>query len=103
MRYVECKENVASLFRNKENTSNWGAQNPKTLVIHKPSTSKEVVKLEKKATTSHLINLNTSKCFKCQGYDNIASNCRNRRVMVIVKGENQKVPNEEKDGAIESL
>ena len=55
--------------------------------------------------TSHLINPNTQKCFKCQDYDHITSDCPNRIVIAIVEWEIQEMPNEEEEyqeGVVES-
>ncbi|GKV40805.1 hypothetical protein SLEP1_g48406 [Rubroshorea leprosula] len=46
-----------------------------------------LAKVEKKASSSRPAQPNTRKCFKCQGFGHIASNCPNRRIITIIGGE----------------
>ncbi|GKV20583.1 hypothetical protein SLEP1_g30682 [Rubroshorea leprosula] len=44
-------------------------------------------KTEKEVNSSRPAQSNTRKCFKCQGFGHIASDCPNRRVVTIIEGE----------------
>ncbi|GKV20647.1 hypothetical protein SLEP1_g30745 [Rubroshorea leprosula] len=52
-------------------------------------------KVEKEASSSCPAQPNTQKCFKCQGFGHIASNCPNRRIITIVGEEIHEVSNGE--------
>ncbi|KAB7524544.1 hypothetical protein F8C76_17895, partial [Flagellimonas olearia] len=61
------------------------------------ATTKPEVKNDKPTNTSN----SSKKCFKCQGYGHIASECPNRRVITIV--ENEVVEEEEEESEKEEI
>ncbi|GKV50482.1 hypothetical protein SLEP1_g57184 [Rubroshorea leprosula] len=52
-------------------------------------------KVEKEASSSYPAQPNTRKCFKCQGFGHITSDCPNRRIITIIGEEIHEVSNGE--------
>ena len=72
-------------------TGNPGASSSKLAFNKASTTNKPETKNDKPTNTSNAL----KKCFKCQGYGHIASECPNRKVITIV--ENEVVEEEEEE------
>ncbi|GKV42421.1 hypothetical protein SLEP1_g49829 [Rubroshorea leprosula] len=74
------KKNITSASKPRDFGASRGTQASKTAAKTPAKTKKEV-------SSSRPAQSNTRKCFKCQGFGHIASNCPNRRVVTIIEGE----------------
>ncbi|GKV35062.1 hypothetical protein SLEP1_g43380 [Rubroshorea leprosula] len=82
------KKNIPSTSKPRDFGANKGTQASKTA-------AKTPAKTEKEVSSSRPTQSNTRKCFKCQGFGHIASNCPNRRVVTIIGGEIHKASEDE--------
>ncbi|XP_021288378.1 uncharacterized protein LOC110419610 [Herrania umbratica] len=67
-------------------SSNYGRQNSATIPLSTVNSSKTASKNDKETAFIRAFNVN-KKCFKCQGFGHIASDCPNRRIISLVKEE----------------
>ncbi|GKV26633.1 hypothetical protein SLEP1_g35898 [Rubroshorea leprosula] len=74
------KKNITSALKSRDFGASQGTQASKTV-------AKTLAKAEKEVSSSRPAQSNTRKCFKCQGFCHIASNCPNRRAVTIIGGE----------------
>ncbi|GKV27101.1 hypothetical protein SLEP1_g36308 [Rubroshorea leprosula] len=74
------KKNIPSTSKPWDFGASRGTQASKTV-------AKTPAKTEKEVSSSRSAQSNTRKCFKCQGFGHIASDCPNRRVVTIIGGE----------------
>ncbi|GKV07344.1 hypothetical protein SLEP1_g19138 [Rubroshorea leprosula] len=78
------KKNITIASKPQDFEASQGTQASK-IVAETPA------KVEKEASSSHPAQPNTRKCFKCQGFGHIASDCPNRRIITIIGGEIHEV------------
>ncbi|GKV43369.1 hypothetical protein SLEP1_g50669 [Rubroshorea leprosula] len=78
------KKNITIASKPRDFEAREGTQASK-IVVETPA------KVEKETSLSHPTQPNTRKCFKCQGFDHIALNCPNRRIITIIGGEIHEV------------
>ncbi|GKV29618.1 hypothetical protein SLEP1_g38525 [Rubroshorea leprosula] len=74
------KKNITSASKPWDFGASRGTQASKTV-------AKTPAKTEKEVSSSRPAQSNTRKCFKCQGFGHIASDCPNRRVVTLIGGE----------------
>ncbi|GKV45251.1 hypothetical protein SLEP1_g52360 [Rubroshorea leprosula] len=78
------KKNIIIASKPRDFEASQGTQASK-IVAETPA------KVEKEASSSCPAQPNTRKCFKCQGFGHIASDCPNRRIITIIGGEIHEV------------
>ncbi|GKV03547.1 hypothetical protein SLEP1_g15830 [Rubroshorea leprosula] len=74
------KKNIPSTSKPRDFGASRGTQASKTV-------AKTPAKIEKEVSSSRSAQSNTRKCFKCQGFGHVASDCPNRRVVTTIGGE----------------
>ena len=85
----QLKEKRGNSFRffTRDGVSNRGSSSTsKTTTIPKTAAAKPIPKNEATSGSNHPITSNTSrKCFKCQSFGHIASDCSNRKMVSLVE------------------
>ncbi|XP_017982330.1 PREDICTED: uncharacterized protein LOC108663252 [Theobroma cacao] len=89
----QLRKSSVSLSRQKDSTSNRGRQSSATIPPPKVNSFKI---LNNKETTSTRVSNVNKKCFKCQGFGHIASDCPNRKIISLVEEEVMEEPRLEK-------
>ncbi|XP_017984225.1 PREDICTED: uncharacterized protein LOC108663577 [Theobroma cacao] len=95
----QLRKSSMSSSRQKDSTSNRGRQSSATIPPPKVNSSKTLN--HKETTSTRAPNVN-KKCFKCQGFGHITSDCPNRRIISLVEEEVMEEPSlEEVDDELE--
>ncbi|XP_017978278.1 PREDICTED: uncharacterized protein LOC108662429 [Theobroma cacao] len=82
----QSRKRSMSSSRQQESISNDESQSSVTIPPPKVNSSKAASSNDKKTTFTRASNVN-KKCFKCQGFGHIASDCPNRRIISLVEEE----------------